>query len=421
MTSTNEGTQCVYSIVNRDVIDKAMPIGGNGEFQTDKRWVSAAKHLEMLDKGDVYPLLLSDAASAVGVSWISVIEHIEVLTSGTRIQFSSLMEVSPAIPFESILKLSDDQPLGRGDRGFYVPCLIQGGLEIDVLSALEDEREGISNPNLVEINSKTAADYYMALQALEDSMTEKQRAMLIGHAKAPGHVLSMRAIANIAGYAKFESANMQYGALGRKFANFFNVSGLPNQTHAMAWSDGAPDKSGHFTWTLRPELVDALCEIGWVSRSDAPDFELEVAAREVDADPNCTGVPATVRQALIEARVGQGAYRRRLLQLWDGKCALTGCDLKDVLIASHAKPWADSSNKERLDEYNGLLLAAHADKMFDSGLISFADDGALLVRADVRDEALATLGIRRTMSLNFVSKRHLPYLEAHRVKYGFAN
>lgn len=81
----------------------------------------------------------------------------------------------------------------------------------------------------------------------------------------------------------------------------------------------------------------------------------------------------TEREALIMARVGQGRFRADVTRLW-GKgevCALTGIALPELLIASHIKPWRDSTNEERLDPANGLLLAVHADRLFDRYLLSF--------------------------------------------------
>jgi len=91
----------------------------------------------------------------------------------------------------------------------------------------------------------------------------------------------------------------------------------------------------------------------------------------------------TDRQTLALARVGQGKFRSDVMRLW-GKgevCALTGIDLPEMLIASHIKPWRDSDDRERLDPANGLLLAAHVDKLFDRYLLSFRAEGGDLVAA----------------------------------------
>ncbi|MFM0151971.1 HNH endonuclease [Paraburkholderia sediminicola] len=115
-------------------------------------------------------------------------------------------------------------------------------------------------------------------------------------------------------------------------------------------------------------------------------------ASDIDAlrrDPKLTD---TVRQSLIESRLGQGGFRERVLAHWGRACALTGCSFEPLLRASHIKPWRHSDNDERLSARNGLPLAAHVDVLFDRGFISFADDGELLASASLPEEARALIG-----------------------------
>ena len=79
---------------------------------------------------------------------------------------------------------------------------------------------------------------------------------------------------------------------------------------------------------------------------------------------------------LVIQRIGQDIFRDTLMDLWLKRCAVTGLDQPELLRASHMKPWADClNNAERLNPYNGLLLAAHWDAAFDRGLVTFEDDG----------------------------------------------
>ncbi|GBQ11939.1 HNH endonuclease signature motif containing protein [Acidiphilium acidophilum] len=51
-----------------------------------------------------------------------------------------------------------------------------------------------------------------------------------------------------------------------------------------------------------------------------------------------------------------------------------------LLHATHIVPWAEcATDAERMDVHNGLLPSALSDAAFDAGLVSFADDGAVLV------------------------------------------
>lgn len=130
--------------------------------------------------------------------------------------------------------------------------------------------------------------------------------------------------------------------------------------------------------------------------------------------------PETVRRQLVDARLGQGKFRDDLLAAWQGRCPLTQIAHPRLLRASHIKRWADCTNAERIDPNNGILLAAHIDAAFDCGLISFADDGKLLVAQDKltsTDRELLQLAAMKPLA---VTQAHRPYLLAHRQKYGFA-
>jgi len=57
---------------------------------------------------------------------------------------------------------------------------------------------------------------------------------------------------------------------------------------------------------------------------------------------------------------------------------------------SHIKRWRNSNNSERLDVYYGLLLTANLDALFDRGLVSIADDGAILISSKVSSRVQVT-------------------------------
>jgi len=261
------------------------------------------------------------------------------------------------------------------------------------------------------VSNVQVADYKRAFLAIEPKMSPSQWDMLIGHAVAPQSTLSMGAIATLAGYDSYASANIHYGRLGRMFAHALGIAKLPNQTMAIAEGRAAADGLGHYTWTLRAPLVQALRELGLVG-----------AEADADVSEACVaGDHATTREAVVLARQGQGVYRQRLLTLWASCCAVTSCAVPDVLVASHAKPWVNSSDEERLDPYNGLLLAASVDRLFDRGLISFDDDGRLLVSSRLDPMELPRLGLNLQSRLRFIEPRHRPYLAAHRSAHGFDN
>ncbi|WP_238945099.1 HNH endonuclease [Vandammella animalimorsus] len=120
-------------------------------------------------------------------------------------------------------------------------------------------------------------------------------------------------------------------------------------------------------------------------------------------------------ERLLRQRLGQDYYRKALLDYWGSACAVTGVALPQVLRASHAKPWAECVNDaERLDVFNGLLLTANLDALFDRFLISFDDHGHLLSSARVSQADLQKLGIHPYMRLRWLASEHRPYLCWHR-------
>lgn len=118
----------------------------------------------------------------------------------------------------------------------------------------------------------------------------------------------------------------------------------------------------------------------------------------------------TEAESTILTRMGQGKFRDSLIEYWEG-CSVTKFKFMELLIASHIKPWRDSSDKERLDVYNGLLLLPNIDKLFDKGYVSFNDSGKILISDTLKD--LDKLGINLKMKIK-IEEKHKQYLKFHR-------
>lgn len=121
----------------------------------------------------------------------------------------------------------------------------------------------------------------------------------------------------------------------------------------------------------------------------------------------------TERESIIQSRIGQGKFRSNLIKYWSG-CAVTGCTITAVLKASHIKPWRSSTNLERLDLYNGLLLTPNLDSAFDNGFISFDEGGKIMISNLLADVDKDKLGIQPEMSIRTLEEQHLKYLAYHR-------
>jgi 5-methylcytosine-specific restriction protein A len=125
---------------------------------------------------------------------------------------------------------------------------------------------------------------------------------------------------------------------------------------------------------------------------------------------------STVTTRLMDVRRSQDLFRKRLLSV-ETKCRLTGIRDARFLRASHIKPWAAcTTGDERIDGHNGLLLAPHADLLFDRGWIGFEGSGQLIVSADLPRDVIRTIGanLKSGRRCGSFSQRQANYLAYHR-------
>lgn len=125
-------------------------------------------------------------------------------------------------------------------------------------------------------------------------------------------------------------------------------------------------------------------------------------------------IPETERTLEVRQRIGQDVFREALMELWEGRCALSGLALPSPLLrASHAKPWAEGGDHERLNPFNGLLLAVQFDALFDAGLIAFNDEGRMRVSSRVTPDTRKLLRLEEFPHLRFVLPGHREFLRYH--------
>jgi hypothetical protein len=125
----------------------------------------------------------------------------------------------------------------------------------------------------------------------------------------------------------------------------------------------------------------------------------------------------TEATVIAKARRGQGRFRADLLNFWRGQCALSGVSAPELLRASHIKSWKDSNNTERLDAFNGLLLAVHLDALFDRALISFRDSGEMMIskRLSITDREI--FGLTEQGKKLLLNLPHLSYMHHHHTRF----
>jgi putative restriction endonuclease len=126
-------------------------------------------------------------------------------------------------------------------------------------------------------------------------------------------------------------------------------------------------------------------------------------------------VNETDREAIVRARRGQGIFKQRVMEI-ETRCRITGVDNLSHLLASHCKPWRDSSNEERLNGENGLLLTPSIDHLFDRGFIGFENSGDLIISPVAHKPSLQRMGVETNRSVNVgkFTEGQRQYLDYHR-------
>ena len=125
----------------------------------------------------------------------------------------------------------------------------------------------------------------------------------------------------------------------------------------------------------------------------------------------------TDREAIIRARRGQGLFKERVMGI-EKACRITGVTKPVHLVASDCKPWRDSSNEERLDGENGLLLTRSIDRLFDRGFIGFEDSGKLIISPVAHQPSLQRMGVetRQTVNVGGFTEGQRKFLDFQRDK-----
>jgi putative restriction endonuclease len=112
----------------------------------------------------------------------------------------------------------------------------------------------------------------------------------------------------------------------------------------------------------------------------------------VDQIQGSYDIGPTEREAIVQARTGQGRFRKNVARI-ETHCRVTRVNEPTHLRASHTKPWRTSTNEERLNGENGLLLTPTIDHLFDRGFIAFEDSGELLISPVAYKPSLQKMGI----------------------------
>lgn len=103
----------------------------------------------------------------------------------------------------------------------------------------------------------------------------------------------------------------------------------------------------------------------------AVEARLRVLAGQMGDTPE----QVTERLLVATARVGQHRFAAFVLSNFAYRCGFCGLypgrdlERKGLVVASHIKPWRDSTDRERLEPTNGIAACPTHDRAFDAGIL----------------------------------------------------
>ncbi|MDZ4994680.1 HNH endonuclease [Clostridium perfringens] len=145
---------------------------------------------------------------------------------------------------------------------------------------------------------------------------------------------------------------------------------------------------------------DVLCEL--------EKLEIDVENKTIE-EINQVG---EVIERVVKARKNQNKFREALFKR-ENKCKICGLAHKELLIASHIKPWSESTPEEKLNPFNGFLLCPNHDSLFDKHLITFEDNGRIIISKRLSEKDKLLLNIDNDIIIN-IEEENKKFLERHR-------
>lgn len=170
------------------------------------------------------------------------------------------------------------------------------------------------------------------------------------------------------------------------------------------------DGRQRLVWIFPLRLMDHKAKFTKPSSATNDKQELKEELKGIQQVENLP-ITQTEKERLIKARIGQGKFKKLLIER-ECKCALCGVTDPRVLIASHIKPWRASTNEERLDVNNGLLLCPNHDALLDKQLISFDVQGKIVISQTLDEAARIFMNVNEGLRVELTEKQ-LGYMEYH--------
>lgn len=174
--------------------------------------------------------------------------------------------------------------------------------------------------------------------------------------------------------------------LGRALSTYLHRPGYglffePSPNH-NAWISPAPLSEG--LAAQLNEIVDELdARYPPTAQGDAAAEAAQLDSNEVEAfQKQIEGRNYSVADSTATMKTrgsAQRAFANAVKSNYGYRCAITGIETRDFLVASHIVPWSQDQSI-RLDPSNGICLSLFMDRAFETGHLLIGDD--LSIRID---------------------------------------
>ena len=288
---------------------------------------------------------------------------------------------------------SKDQMRGfYGKEGFVAPCFILKSDLVKYMQAIKPEY-------------MTPTQEYIGKDSLKDLWDKRMEKIAQLDDFIPFEIYDQDQIAGPRGYVNSDD----------KAYNILREISLPNVSYVRALKVRAQGGKDLFYWKLFVDY-EAIEDKSMALVNTYGKKKESVLMDEHAITYGTKGaLSSKSSKDVSNARNGQGKYRDDLLEECPF-CPITLINDERLLIASHIKPWAVSTDEEKIDPKNGYMLSPLYDKLFDRGLITFGADRKLYISNWLSPKNQERIGLQEGKFYQFLpmDEKRQYYLEYHR-------
>lgn len=232
----------------------------------------------------------------------------------------------------------------------------------------------VSKCNLITVPS--CAEYVTGFTKIRNQMNDLQLHLLQNQYFAPQRTVTAPELARLTNIDNYVVINSIYGKLGHLFCEATGITPGKCKDGTVRWwtifSKGYRSKQG-FLWEMYPEVAEALQILQWVNNKEQ--LELLEQRKIIESagyfnSENIGDARKRINTSIIQ-RQGQSEFRKKLLNAYNNRCAISGCDVESAIEAAHIIPYRGTETNHPT---NGLPLRADIHTLFDLHLISIKPD-----------------------------------------------